>query len=546
MTISFSVSPNVPKSTEVEAVFALTENNSQKSSNKKSNSQKSNSQKSSSQKSSADTTSSGFTLLSTHISTGRLTEADTLLKSRGFKAKKGTVELISGPGNKIVAVVGLGEEINLEAIRSSAAALARSVKRHSSIACHVHSIVHSITARDITARGNTTQSKATTKLKLPKLKLSDWGRVFAEGASLGSYQYSEFKSEPDPSSLRKITLITDSSAADRRELKAGTTEGTILAKAVNFARDLVNEPGGSLTPQNMADKAKKMAETSGLKAQVWGMKEIKREKLGGLLGVNRGSQCSPRFVKLEWKPAGKPSKSIALVGKGVTFDSGGLSLKTATGMRNMKYDMSGAAAVLGAMSAVAELKPKCKVTAYVPMTDNMTGGDATRVGDVLHIRNQKTVEVLNTDAEGRLILADALCLAVEDSPDAIVDLATLTGACVVALGNGYAGILGNDEDWISTVMGASEKSGERLWQLPLPSDYRSQLDSPIADIANIGSGNGGTITAALFLAEFVPEEIPWAHLDIAGTAFSDKVSGVNIKGGTGFGVRTLLQLIQDC
>jgi leucyl aminopeptidase len=264
--------------------------------------------------------------------------------------------------------------------------------------------------------------------------------------------------------------------------------------------------------------------------------------LGGLLGVNRGSQQPARFIELSYVPDGA-RLSLALVGKGITFDSGGLSLKTAAGMTNMKDDMGGAAAILGAMSAITAVAPRTRVTAYIPTTDNMTGGDATRVGDVLRIRNGKTVEVLNTDAEGRLILADGLAMASEGQPDAIIDVATLTGAVEVALGPKVAGLLGSNAAWVDQVRDAAARTGERVWELPLVEDYRSSLDSEVADLKNIGkAGQAGTIVAGLFLREFVAEGIPWAHLDIAGTAWSESDDVETTRGGTGYGVRLLLEL----
>jgi leucyl aminopeptidase len=272
------------------------------------------------------------------------------------------------------------------------------------------------------------------------------------------------------------------------------------------------------------------------------------ERLGGLLGVARGSNQPPRLVKVEYRPAdplevGGRVPHLALVGKGITFDSGGLSLKTATGMETMKTDMGGAAAVLGAVDAAAALGARIRITAFTPLTENMPGGSATKPGDVLTTRNGKTIEVLNTDAEGRLVLADGLTLAVEAGPDAIVDLATLTGAAVVALGREIAGLLGNDNGLIEEVRGAGERAGESLWPLPMPDDYRSHIDSEVADMRNVGrAGQAGSIAAAMLLREFVGE-VPWAHLDIAGPARSDENSRYLTKGGTGFGVRTLVALV---
>jgi leucyl aminopeptidase len=274
--------------------------------------------------------------------------------------------------------------------------------------------------------------------------------------------------------------------------------------------------------------------------------DIEAEKLGGLLGVNRGSDEEPRFLKLSWQPTGRARGTVALVGKGITFDSGGLSLKPTDGMVGMKGDMAGAAAVLATFSALDAVQPKVRVLGFLPLTDNMPGGDATRVGDVLRIRNGTTVEVLNTDAEGRLVLADALSLASEAEPDAIVDLATLTGACMVALGTKIAGVMGNHDGFVDQVRAAADAEGEPVWPLPLPDDLRKQLDSEVADLKNIGTNRyGGALVAGLFLERFVADGIPWVHLDIAGPADAGDDDSEARKGGTGFGVRTLLRLLSD-
>ena len=321
--------------------------------------------------------------------------------------------------------------------------------------------------------------------------------------------------------------------------------GLAVAEAVCWARDLENEPGGSLTPAELGKRAVAVGEQAGFEVTVWDEKEIRKQKLGGLLGVNRGSEQPPRFLRLEYAPP-KPRGTVALVGKGITFDSGGLSLKPSDGMIGMKGDMGGAAAVLGTFRAIATVGAKVRVVGFLPITDNMPGGDAMRVGDVLTIRNGKTVEVLNTDAEGRLILADGLSLATEEAPDAIVDLATLTGACMVALGDQTAGLMGNHDSWIDQVRQAAATSGEPVWPLPLPDHLRQKLDSEVADLKNITDGRyGGALAAGVFLREFVGEGIPWVHLDIAGPANSQVVEGELVKGGTGFGVRTLVELLSS-
>ena len=447
-----------------------------------------------------------------------------LLRGLGFEGKAGQVQMVAGPDGRPVAVVGLGPaaDVTPAVIRRSSAALARLVRRHRWLASSV---------LDAVADDGDLPAAA---------------QAHAEGIVLGAYGYDTYKSDPEPNSLRKLSVV-----GSGREGRDALKLGTAVAEAVCFARDLVNEPGGSLTPGKLAAAARALAsgedgtEGAALEIAVWETEEIVEAGLGGLLGVNRGSTQPPRFVEITWQPPTAAEGFLALVGKGITFDSGGLSIKPATGMETMKIDMSGAAAVLGAMRVVKVLAPPIRVTGYIPITDNMLGGDASRPGDILTIRNGKTVEVLNTDAEGRLILADALSLASEAEPDAIVDLATLTGACMVALGTKVAGLMGNHDGWIGAVEAAADRSGERVWHLPLPVDYRKQLDSPVADLKNIGNRWGGTLTAALFLQEFVAEGIPWAHLDIAGPAWTDNVDGEAAKGGTGFGVRLLVDLIRN-
>jgi leucyl aminopeptidase len=366
-------------------------------------------------------------------------------------------------------------------------------------------------------------------------------RALAEGIVLASYRFTVYKSEPKPVLLERVVVVDDGG----RATTAALTTGQAVADAVCVARDLVNEPGGTLTPSVFASRADNLGRDHGFAVRVRDERAIKRARLGGLLGVNRGSVEPPRFVELSWTPA-RPKATVALVGKGITFDSGGLSLKSTEGMKTMKGDMGGAAAVLATFCALSVVKPPVKVLGYLPLTDNMPGGDATRIGDVLHIRNGTTVEVLNTDCEGRLVLADALVMASDARPDVIVDLATLTGACVVALGDKIAGLMGNDDELIERVGEAADAAGELVWHLPLPDHLRSKIDSEVADIKNVGTGRyGGALVAGLFLKEFVADGIPWAHLDIAGPADSTENDAEIRKGGTGFGVRTLLRLLES-
>jgi leucyl aminopeptidase len=369
----------------------------------------------------------------------------------------------------------------------------------------------------------------------------------AEGGALAAYRFDAYRTGDHPGRLGTLAVVGGSD--EQALVGAGVARGARVAESVALARDLVNEPPSSLTPERFADTfVRRFAGESRLTIEVWDEDRIVAERLGGLLGVARGSNQPPRLVKVEYRPAdplevGGRVPHLALVGKGITFDSGGLSLKTATGMETMKTDMGGAAAVLGAVDAAAALGARIRITAFTPLTENMPGGSATKPGDVLTTRNGKTIEVLNTDAEGRLVLADGLTLAVEAGPDAIVDLATLTGAAVVALGKEIAGLLGNDNGLIEEVRGAGERAGESLWPLPMPDDYRSHIDSEVADMRNVGrAGQAGSIAAAMLLREFVGE-VPWAHLDIAGPARSDENSRYLTKGGTGFGVRTLVALV---
>ncbi len=363
--------------------------------------------------------------------------------------------------------------------------------------------------------------------------------ALAEGLALGSYAFADYKQPAATTVIAAATVV----AKGGRKVTDAVAHGAAVAGAMGLVRDLVNTPGGDLTPSAFAQQAEEVAGEVGLQIEVLDRAAIAEAGLGGLLGVARGSSQEPRFVTLTHRPEGRARGRVALVGKGVTFDSGGLSIKTATGMEWMKGDMAGAATVLAAMSLVPSLAPRMHVTAYLPLTDNMLGPDATRVGDVLRMRNDKTVEVLNTDAEGRLILADALALAAEAGPDAIIDLATLTGACIAALGDRTAGVMGNHADLQERVLDSAEAAGEAMWPLPVPEHLRKGLDSEIADLRNIGtSGGGGALTAGLFLQEFV-DDVPWAHLDIAGPSDTTTAWDENARGGTGFGVRTLVNLL---
>ena len=444
------------------------------------------------------------------------------LTAQGFTRSVGeviVVRTLSDAGPPVVVAVGLGDsgEATVATYRRAGAALAGASTHHKRVA-------------------------TTLLADLPEgLDVADAARALAEGVVLAGYRFTAYKSDPKPVALERVVVVDDGG----RTTTAALTAGQAVADAVCVARDLFNEPGGTLTPSVFAERAVNLGRDHGFAVRVRDERAIKRARLGGLLGVNRGSVEPARFVELSWAPA-RSRATVALVGKGITFDSGGLSLKSTEGMKTMKGDMGGAAAVLATFCALTVVKPQVKVLGYIPLTDNMPDGDATRIGDVLHIRNGTTVEVLNTDAEGRLVLADALVMASDARPAAIVDIATLTGACKVALGDRIAGLMGNDDELIDKVRAAADAAGEMVWHLPLPDHMRSKLDSEVADLKNVAGGrDGGALVAGLFLREFVAAGIPWAHLDIAGPAESSENDGELRKGGTGFGVRTMLRLLES-
>ena len=447
---------------------------------------------------------------------GRLAE---FMAEAGFDGKADETLVVPGVslGSSAAVLVGLGpkNELTLDGLRRAAAALARKAGKATTVA---------VTLLDAAPAGTDPKEAA---------------QALAEGFSLGTYRFLRYKGKGEAHATEQVIVLGTKDPA----IEAALGKGAAVAKAVAWARDLVNEPAGTLTPTALAYQAQRAAEEGGLDIEILDEVAIANEGLGGLLGVSLGSDQPPRLIKLTYQPKGRSRGTVALVGKGITFDSGGLSIKTAEGMETMKTDMSGAAAVIGAMSVLRQAGVRSKVIAFVPTTENMPGGRAIKPGDVLKIRNGKTVEVLNTDAEGRLVLADGLSLAVEESPDAIIDLATLTGACVVALGMKMAGLMGNHDDWVHQVGGAAERAGEPVWHLPLPEPYRKDLESEIADLKNItGNRGAGALTAGLFLSEFAGD-VPWAHLDIAGPARASSDDGYTVKGGTGFGVRTLVEVL---
>ncbi len=363
-----------------------------------------------------------------------------------------------------------------------------------------------------------------------------------EGLTVGTKGPDVRKSEPNRHEFQSLTAVASNPDSDLESITQAVKRGGIVGEAVNLARLLVNTPPSEKPPENLAARAKVAGEAAGVKVEVWDETRIRSERFGGLLGVAAGSEEPPAFVILEYKNGGD-APTIALVGKGVTFDSGGLSLKPSASMEDMKSDMTGAAVVLATMVAVARLDLPVNVVGYLALTENMVNGRAMKLGDVLKMRNGKTVEIMNTDAEGRLILADALSYAVEQSPAKILDLATLTGACMVALGTKVAGLFSNDDAFAEEVRAASKATGERTWRMPLDDDYRDQLKSPVADLKNVGGKWGGSITAAKFLEQFVAST-PWVHLDIAGPSWADSDGATRDSGGSGCFVRTLVNLLE--
>jgi len=383
------------------------------------------------------------------------------------------------------------------------------------------------------------------------INLAQAARAMTEGALLGLYEFGQYKSaksggnaaSDDESacgacSIQEITIL---GRGREPALRTAVERGKVLAEATNFARDLGNEPPNVLTPTEFGERARRMAEEAGLECEVYGPDWMREQGMGALLGVAQGSAEEPRFIVLRYRGRARGEPGLALVGKGITFDTGGISLKPGAEMDAMKMDMCGGAAVVGAMMAIGRLKPNTNVTGIVPTTENMPGGKAYRPGDILRAANGKTIEILNTDAEGRLALADALSWAVKQRFSPLVDAATLTGAMVVALGHVRAGIFSNDEALERAILNAAETAGERLWPMPMDDEYGELIRSEIADMKQVGGRPAGSISAAKVISNFVGDT-PWAHLDIAGVNARNHKDAEWDKGATGFGVRTFVEL----
>jgi leucyl aminopeptidase len=449
--------------------------------------------------------------------------AITSLISRGeIKGKFEEVSIVHTFGKlpaKIVAIIGLGkrDDFDVDKIRSVTGQFCRALRK---LNCHkIATILHGAGAGNIGIQAS--------------------AQAITEGAVLGLYGFTKYR-KPEYEDADEVLIV----AREQEQvpiMEPVVGKGKSIAEATNLARNMGNEPANYMTPSQMAETAKELANKYDLESRVFDREEMEAMGMGALLGVAKGSSQPPKLITLTYKGDERSEQALGFLGKGITFDSGGISIKPSEGMGDMKNDMAGAAAVIAALAAIAQLKPKINVTAIVPATENLPSGTALKPGDILKAMNGKTIEVISTDAEGRLILADALSYAVRQGLSPLIDLATLTGACRVALGMSYGGLFGNDQDWIDKVLKAAERTGERMWHMPMPEEYKEQIKSEIADVKNTGNRYGGAISAALFLAEFV-DKVPWVHIDIAGPRLSHKESGYMVKGATGVGVRTLVEL----
>ncbi|MGE0102473.1 MAG: leucyl aminopeptidase [Blastocatellales bacterium] len=378
-------------------------------------------------------------------------------------------------------------------------------------------------------------------LRRSALPIGASAQAATEGAILSLFEPDKYHTSEKTENTIELMILAAQNG-ETTEINRGIERGRIIAESTNFAREVINEPGNVVTPTALAGYAESVGREFGLDIDILDEARMRELGMGALLGVAQGSVEPPKMIVMKYKSPTATSETIAIVGKGITFDTGGISIKPSEGMEKMKYDMAGGATTIGAMRAIAQIKPGVNVIGIVPTTENMPGGKAQRPGDVVKSMAGKTIEVINTDAEGRLILCDALTYARRLGATKIVDLATLTGAVSIALGDVYVAIMGNDQDWIDAIISSGKRTGEKLWQLPLTPEYREQIKSEIADIKNVGGRKAGTITAAYFLREFV-DDVPWAHLDIAGTAWNDSAKPFQAVGPSGVCVRTLVDLV---
>jgi len=462
---------------------------------------------------------------------GELAEIDTALEgeisrllNRGeIKGKPGQFTIIHSlgklPGSRVV-ICGMGkeDELNLNGIRKVIAEACRLLEKNN---------LETVAA--VTFGNN----------RIPADKSS---QAMTEGALLGTYNFRRhITKEAEHGNIRQLTIITPDDSL-RSEMESGCEKGAIIAGAVMGARDMVNEPANYMTPSHMAKIAGETGDEAGLEVTILEKEDMQELGMGALLGVARGSEQPPKFIVMKYNGGKTSDTEIALIGKAITFDSGGISIKPSAGMEEMKDDMSGGAAVIAAMGAIARLKPEINVLGLVPATENLPSGNALKPGDVITQMEGKTIEIISTDAEGRLALSDAIGYARKQGVKRIVDVATLTGAIQISLGDVCTGAFANNQELADIVIAAGEEAGERIWQMPMYDEYKEQNKSDVADIKNTGGRSAGSITAALFLGEFVGD-VPWVHLDIAGTAYTDKTKGYTVKGATGVPVRTLVNLV---
>jgi leucyl aminopeptidase len=445
-----------------------------------------------------------------------------LIKRGDIKGKLNEITLLHSLGKlpaSRIAVLGLGkkQELNINKVRGAVAEVCRYLRSK-----NVTDIASIVIGEEVN-----------------NIKTNAAVQAMTEGMILGLYTFRRYitRKENGLTEIKEMAIV----GKEKQQIEKAIAKGKVNAEAANFARNMVNEPGNFMTPTRMADTARQIAKKYDLKVEVFDKAKMKELKMGGLLGVSQGSQQPPKFIILTYKGRNSKDLDIAFVGKGITFDSGGISIKTSENMDEMKDDMAGGASVIATLMAVAQLKPAINVTAFVPATENLPSGTSLKPGDILTAMNGKTMEILNTDAEGRLVLADALSYAVKSGAKVIVDVATLTGACQVALGKFVTGAFTNSQLLLDKVIAASQEAGEYTWQLPMFDEYKELIKSDIADIKNTGGRIGGAITAAKFLEEFV-EKIPWVHLDLTGP-LSDKEKGYQVKGATGVPVRTLINFV---
>jgi len=448
-----------------------------------------------------------------------------LISQGEIKGKVNEVTVIHSLG-KIpaarVAVVGLGKRdgLSLDKVRGAVAETCRLLRRKR--VSNIATVALGVGIAGITFEGA--------------------AQAVTEGALLGLYTFRKYMTkEAENGEIEQLTIV-DADEANIQSLEEGSRKGKIIAEAVNLARDMVNEPANHMTPADMAEMAARQAETHSLDLTVLEQEQMQEMGMGALLGVAQGSRQPPKFIVLRYKGDDSDKTDIALIGKGITFDSGGISIKPSAGMGEMKGDMAGGASVIAAISAIAQLKPKINVMAVVAATENLPDGGAVKPGDILTSMSGKTIEIVNTDAEGRLTLADALDYANKNGARHMVDVATLTGSIRMALGDIYTGAFGNNQELVDKVIAAGNEAGELFWQMPMHEEYKEQNKSDVADIQNTGGRWGGSITAAQFLADFAGDT-PWVHLDIAGKELNDKERNYLVKGATGVPVRTLVNLV---